>query len=275
MKSKIISVINQKGGVGKTTTVINLAAGLASKNKKILVIDLDPQGNATTGLGHSNIDGSDNNIYNALNGSKNISEIIQNTQIDNLDIITSNVDLSGLEVETAGDNGRAFILRDKLSLFLNEKNSNYSHIFIDCPPSLSLLTIMALVASKSLIVPLQTEFFALEGLTQLVKTIDRVKENLNSDLSIRGIILTMYDKRNKLSSQVEKEARDYFKEKVYNTVIPRNVRLSEAPSHGIPVLIYDKTCPGSKSYFSLAEEFLNQEKIMDSAAWVFLNQKKV
>ena len=275
MKNKIISVINQKGGVGKTTTVINLAAGLASKNKRVLVIDLDPQGNATTGLGHSNIDGSDKNIYNVLNGTKSISDIIQNTQIDNLDIITSNVDLSGLEVETAGDNGRAFILRDKLSLFLNEKSSNYSHIFIDCPPSLSLLTIMALVASKSLIVPLQTEFFALEGLTQLVKTIDRVKENLNSDLSIRGIILTMYDKRNKLSSQVEKEARDYFKDKVYNTVIPRNVRLSEAPSHGIPVLIYDKTCPGSKSYFSLAEEFLNQEKIMDSAAWVFLNQKKV
>ena len=274
MKSKIISVINQKGGVGKTTTVINLAAGLASKNKKILVIDLDPQGNATTGLGHSNIDGSDNNIYNALNGSKNISEIIQNTQIDNLDIITSNVDLSGLEVETANDNGRAFILRDKLSLFFKQNNSNYDHILIDCPPSLSLLTVMALVASNSLIVPLQTEFFALEGLTQLVKTIDRVKESLNSDLSIRGIILTMYDKRNKLSSQVEKEARDYFKDKVYNTVIPRNVRLSEAPSHGIPVLIYDKTCLGSKSYFSLVEEFLNQEKIMESAAWVFLNQKK-
>ena len=266
MKTKIISVINQKGGVGKTTTVINLAAGLANQNKKILVIDLDPQGNATTGLGHSNIDGSEKNIYNALYGSKNISEVIQSTQIDNLDIITSNVDLSGLEVETAGDNGRAFILRDKLSLFFNENSPNYSHIFIDCPPSLSLLTIMALVASNSLIVPLQTEFFALEGLTQLVKTIDRVKDSLNSDLTIRGIILTMYDKRNKLSGQVEKEARDYFKEKVYNTVIPRNVRLSEAPSHGIPVLMYDKTCPGSKSYFNLTEEFLNQEKIMESAA---------
>ena len=266
MKTKIISVINQKGGVGKTTTVINLAAGLANQNKKILVIDLDPQGNATTGLGHSNIDGSEKNIYNALNGSKNISEVIQSTQITNLDIITSNVDLSGLEVETAGDHGRAFILRDKLSLFFNENSPNYSHIFIDCPPSLSLLTVMALVASNSLIVPLQTEFFALEGLTQLVKTIDRVKDSLNSDLTIRGIILTMYDKRNKLSGQVEKEARDYFKDKVYNTVIPRNVRLSEAPSHGIPVLIYDKTCPGSKSYFNLTEEFLNQEKIMESAA---------
>ena len=266
MKSKIISVINQKGGVGKTTTVINLAAGLAVNEKKILVIDLDPQGNATTGLGHSNIDGSEKNIYNALNGSKKISEIIQTTQIDNLDIITSNVDLSGLEVETADDNGRAFILRDKLSLFFKENSSNYSHIFIDCPPSLSLLTVMALVASNSLIVPLQTEFFALEGLTQLVKTIDRIKESLNPGLSIRGIILTMYDKRNKLSSQVEKEARDYFKDKVYNTVIPRNVRLSEAPSHGIPVLIYDKTCPGSKSYSNLTEEFLNQEKIMESAA---------
>jgi len=274
MKSKIISVINQKGGVGKTTTVINLAAGLAASEKKILVIDLDPQGNATTGLGHSNIDGSEKNIYNALNGSKNISEVIQKTEINNLDIITSNVDLSGLEVETAGDNARAFILRDKLSEFFSENSSDYNHIFIDCPPSLSLLTVMALVASNSLIVPLQTEFFALEGLTQLVKTIDRVKKSLNSDLSIRGIILTMYDKRNKLSSQVEKEARDYFKEKVYNTVIPRNVRLSEAPSHGIPVLIYDKNCPGSKSYINLTEEFLNQEKIMESAAWACLNKEK-
>ena len=265
-KTKIISIINQKGGVGKTTTVINLAAGLANEDKKILVIDLDPQGNATTGLGHSNIDGSEKNIYNALNGSKTISEIVQNTEFENIDIITSNVDLSGLEVETAGDNGRAFILRDKLSEYFNENGSNYSHVFIDCPPSLSLLTVMALVASNSLIVPLQTEFFALEGLTQLVKTIDRVKEGLNPELFIRGIILTMYDKRNKLSSQVEKEARNYFKEKVYNTVIPRNVRLSEAPSHGIPVLIYDKSCPGSKSYLNLTEEFLNQEKLMESAA---------
>ena len=265
-KEKIISIINQKGGVGKTTTVINLAAGLSVKNKKLLVIDLDPQGNATTGLGLSNADGSEKNIYNVLNGNKTISEVIQKTKFDNLDIITSNVDLSGLEVETAGDNRRAFILKDQLTAYLNDSGASYTHILIDCPPSLSLLTVMALVASNSLIVPLQTEFFALEGLTQLMKTIERIKNNLNPDLLVRGILLTMYDKRNKLSGQVEKEARDYFKEKVYQSVVPRNVRLSEAPSHGIPVLIYDKTCPGSKAYFSFTEEFLNQENKYESAA---------
>jgi len=265
-KEKIISVINQKGGVGKTTTVINLAAGLSVKNKKLLVIDLDPQGNATKGLGLSNVDGSEKNIYNVLNGNKTISEVIQKTKFDNLDIITSNVDLSGLEVETAGDNRRAFILKDQLTAYLNDSGASYTHILIDCPPSLSLLTVMALVASNSLIVPLQTEFFALEGLTQLMKTIERIKNNLNPDLLVRGILLTMYDKRNKLSGQVEKEARDYFKEKVYQSVVPRNVRLSEAPSHGIPVLIYDKTCPGSKAYFSFTEEFLNQENKYESAA---------
>ena len=150
--------------------------------------------------------------------------------------------------------------------YLNNSGTSYDYVLIDCPPSLSLLTIMALVASNSLVVPLQTEFFALEGLTQLMKTIERIKNNLNPELIIRGILLTMYDKRNKLSSQVEKEARQYFQDKVYQTVVPRNVRLSEAPSHGVPVLIYDKNCPGSKSYFSFTEEFLNQEKIMESAA---------
>jgi len=256
---QIISIINQKGGVGKTTTVINLAAGLSQQGKKILVIDLDPQGNATTGLGLSNLESSDQTIYGILNGTKMISEVIKKTQFQNLDIITSNVDLSGLEIETAGDSKRAFILKLKLAAYFNDFKSSYDYILIDCPPSLSLLTVMALVSSHSLVVPLQTEFFALEGLTQLMKTIERIKVSLNPELKIRGILLTMYDKRNKLSSQVEKEARDYFNEKVYITVIPRNVRLSEAPSHGMPVLIYDKSCLGSKSYYNFTDEFINQE----------------
>ena len=263
---QIISIINQKGGVGKTTTVINLAAGLSQQNKKILVIDLDPQGNATTGLGLSNIENSEDTIYGVLNGSKLISEVIKKTEFQNLDIITSNVDLSGLEVETAGDSNRAFILKLKLTAYLNNSSELYDYVLIDCPPSLSLLTVMALVSSSSLVVPLQTEFFALEGLTQLMKTIERIKVSLNPELKIRGILLTMYDKRNKLSAQVEKEARDYFNDKVYTTVIPRNVRLSEAPSHGMPVLIYDKLCPGSKSYFSFTTEFINQEITVGSAA---------
>jgi chromosome partitioning protein len=263
---QIISVINQKGGVGKTTTVINLAAGLTQLNKKILVIDLDPQGNATTGLGLSNVDNSSDTIYGVLNGTREINDIIKKTQFENLDIVTSNVDLSGLEVETADDSNRAFILKAKLGAYLKDSRRSYDYVIIDCPPSLSLLTVMALVCSNSLLVPLQTEFFALEGLTQLMKTIERVKVNLNPDLKIRGILLTMYDKRNKLSSQVEKEARDFFNEKVYSTVIPRNVRLSEAPSHGMPVLIYDKSCLGSKSYFSFTDEFINQESTIGSAA---------
>ena len=266
MSDKVLSIINQKGGVGKTTTVINLAAGLSMKEKKILVIDLDPQGNATTGLGLSNSEQSDKTIYSVLNGNKKISEVIRKTKFENLDLITSNVDLSGLEVETAGDSRRAFILKEELTAYLHDSNTSYDFVLIDCPPSLSLLTIMALVASDSLIVPLQTEFFALEGLTQLMKTIERIKNNLNPTLLIKGILLTMYDKRNKLSTQVEKEAREYFSNKVYQTVVPRNVRLSEAPSHGVPVLIYDRNCPGSKSYFNFTDEFLNQDKIIESAA---------
>ena len=264
-KTQIISVINQKGGVGKTTTVINLATALTLMEKKVLVVDLDPQGNATTGFGITNAENT-NTIYDVLNGNCDFEEAIQNTKFDNLKIISSNVDLSGLEVETASENRRAFLLKDKIESFINSQNNDFSYIFIDCPPSLSLLTIMALVIAKSLIVPLQAEFFALEGLSQLIKTIERIKIKLNPDLDIRGVLLTMFDKRNKLSSQVDREARKFFNNKVYQTVIPRNVRLSEAPSHGVPVLIYDKSCSGSKSYLSFTEEFLKQESIMETAA---------
>ena len=266
MNKKIISVINQKGGVGKTTSVINLASGLAMRNKKILVVDLDPQGNATTGLGLSNSEKSDRTIYNVLNGDKNISEVIKQSNFENLSLVSSNVDLSGLEVETAGDNRRAFKLKDELTALNHNSEPSYDYVIIDCPPSLSLLTIMALVASDELIVPLQTEFFALEGLTQLMKTIERIKSRLNPGLEIRGILLTMYDKRNKLSGEVEAEARNYFKDKVYNTVVPRNVRLSEAPSHGMPVLHYDRTCPGSIAYLKFTDEFMRQDNKVESAA---------
>tara|TARA_B100001564_G_C20608365_1_gene656337 strand:+ start:68 stop:868 length:801 start_codon:yes stop_codon:yes gene_type:complete len=256
-KKKIIAVINQKGGVGKTTTVINLASSLSILGQNNLIIDLDPQGNATTGLGKSNNE-EQKNIYNLLINNINLKEAIQETEVKNLDLVGSNVNLSGLEVETANDSNRAFVLKQILNGTDKNLLENYNNIFIDCPPSLSLLTIMALVASDELLVPLQTEFFALEGITQLVKTIDRIKVNLNPDLKVRGILLTMFDKRNKLSSQVDKEARNYFKEKVYKTVIPRNVRLSEAPSHGLPCVVYDKTCSGSKSYLKLANEFIEK-----------------
>ena len=265
MAKNIIAVINQKGGVGKTTTVVNLAASLSILGQKILVIDLDPQGNATTGLGKSNND-ENNNIYNLLIKKKKLLNVIQKTNISNLDIIGSNVNLSGLEVETANDSNRAFLLKEILKGENKKIIESYDNVFIDCPPSLSLLTIMALVASDEILVPLQTEFFALEGISQLVKTIDRIKVSLNPSLEIRGILLTMFDKRNKLSQQVDQEARNFFKDKVYFNVIPRNVRLSEAPSHGEPCVFYDPLCSGSKAYSHLAREFLKKKNKIGNVA---------
>jgi chromosome partitioning protein len=255
--TKVISIINQKGGVGKTTSTVNLGHALATSGQKILVIDLDPQGNASTGLG---IDRSkrEKTIYEFLVNRNDDSNLyISKTNTENLDIICANVELSGFETEVADDNKRAFFLRDVLGQ-IKQKNQ-YNQILIDCPPSLSLLTIMALVASDTVIIPLQTEFFALEGVSQLIKTIERVKENLNKNLLIQGVILTMYDRRNKLSGQVEQEARKYFGTKVYKTVIPRNVRISEAPSHGMPVIVYDRNSSGAVAYQELSNEILNQK----------------
>ena len=259
-----ISVINQKGGVGKTTTVINLAASLSILGQTNLVIDLDPQGNATTGFGKSNSD-EEKNIYNLLIRKISLGQAIQKTNIENLDIVGSHVNLSGLEVETASDSKRAFVLKEILSSEKSGLLKRYDNIFIDCPPSLSLLTIMSLVASDELLVPLQTEFFALEGITQLVKTIDRIKENLNPELSIRGILLTMFDKRNKLSTQVATDVKKHLQEKVFETMIPRNVRVSEAPSFGMPAIIYDRRSKGSQAYLQLADEILRRTNSKEAA----------
>ena len=261
MKNKIIAISNQKGGVGKTTTAINLSTALAASGEKVLLIDLDPQGNASTGLG-IDYENRQNSIYEVLSGNTSIEQSIKNTSIDNLFIIPSTVDLSGIEPELADVSDRAFTLKKILE---SEDISNFNYIFLDCPPALSLLTVMAMTAANSIIVPLQCEFFALEGLSQLIKTIDRVKQNLNPSLSIDGIVLTMFDGRNKLSSQVANDVRSHLKEQVYQTIIPRNVRVSEAPSFGMPALIYDQNASGSQAYLNLANEIIKQNKEKEAA----------
>ena len=261
MKNKIIAISNQKGGVGKTTTAINLSTALAASGEKVLLIDLDPQGNASTGLG-IDYENRQNSIYDVLSGNTSIEQSIKNTSIDNLFIIPSTVDLSGIEPELADVSDRAFTLKKILE---SEDINNFNYIFLDCPPALSLLTVMAMTAANSIIVPLQCEFFALEGLSQLIKTIDRVKQNLNPGLSIDGIVLTMFDGRNKLSSQVANDVRSHLKEQVYQTIIPRNVRVSEAPSFGMPALIYDQNASGSQAYLNLANEIIKQNKEKEAA----------
>lgn len=253
-RAKIFSIVNQKGGVGKTTTAINLATALAMSKKKTLLIDMDPQGNASTGFGISNSE-RQKTVYEILINEFNIKDTIIPTKISNLKVITSTVDLSACEIELVGIENREYILRQAIKDIVND----FDVIIIDCPPSLGLLTINSLVASDAIIIPMQCEFFSLEGLSHLLTTLDLVKENLNNNLFISGIILTMHDKRNKLTEQVENDVREYLRDKVFNTHIPRNIRLSEAPSHGIPGIIYDPKCIGSESYIRLAKEIIIRE----------------
>lgn len=255
-RPRIIAVANQKGGVGKTTTTINLATALAAVNQRVLIVDLDPQGNASTGLG---LRPSEREIssYDVLINGNTLEEARKETSIPRLSIVPSGMDLSGAEIELVDFERRETQLKESLG----KLPQDVDYVLIDCPPSLGLLTLNALVASDAVLVPLQCEFFALEGISHLVRTIKRVKKAFNPNLEIQGIVLTMYDKRNNLSAQVANDVRDYFGDVVYRTVIPRNVRVSEAPSHGAPVLVYDMKCPGSRAYLNLASEVLKREGV--------------
>ena len=247
----IITIANQKGGVGKTTTVVNLATALASIDKKVLVIDMDPQYNSFMSF---NAYDANKSIYKVFSNDVEINNAIQPSLIPNLNVISACEDLAAAEYELADDENRNFLLKK----YIGNIKENYDYIFIDTPPTLGLLTISSLTASDEVLIPVQCEFFALEGLSKLIKTIDIVKSNLNSVLKLNGIILTMYDKRNSLSSLIENEAREYFDTNVYKFNVPRNVTLSEAPSHGLPAIIYDLKCSGSQAYIGLAKEFLER-----------------
>jgi len=253
--AKVICIANQKGGVGKTTTAVNLSASIAVAEKKVLLIDIDPQGNSTSGMGFNKA-GSKETIYEALLRGTGMKEMIQKTAIPFLDVIPSNTDLIGAEVELIQERDR----EKKLDRLIKEVEADYDYIFIDCPPSLGLLTINSLTAAHSVLIPLQCEYYAMEGLGQLLKTIQLIKQALNPKLKIEGILLTMFDGRNNLAHQVALELRNHFKDKVFETVIPRNIRLSEAPSHGKPVLLYDIHSKGAESYLNLAREILANGK---------------
>ena len=260
---RIIAIANQKGGVGKTTTAVNLATALAAADKRVLLFDLDPQGNASTGLGISR-QARAVTSYEVLVGAKPIKSAMVATSVPQLSVVAASVDLSGAEIELVAAERREYRLREALTA--KAEALPFDYVLIDCPPSLGLLTLNALVAAHAVLVPLQCEFYALEGLSHLVRTIERVKRHLNPTLEIQGVVLTMFDKRNNLSDLVAADVRDHFGDKVYDTVIPRNVRISEAPSHGKPVLLYDFRCPGAQAYVHLAGEVLRRERLRLTAA---------
>lgn len=258
--SRIIAIANQKGGVGKTTTAINLSACLAEKNKKILTIDIDPQGNTTSGLGVDK-DNAENTVYELFLGECTLDECIVDSVMENLQIIPSNINLSGAEIELISMENKEFLLRDQLESIRND----YDFIIIDCPPSLNLLTVNAMAASDTVLVPIQCEYYALEGLTQLMHTIDLITERLNPKLEIEGVVFTMYDARTNLSNQVVQNVKDNLNKKIYKTIIPRNVRLAEAPSYGMPINMYDGRSAGAEAYRFLAEEVIERE---DDEQWL-------
>ena len=251
---RVIAVANQKGGVGKTTTAINLSACLAEKGQKVLAIDMDPQGNMTSGLGIDK-DEVEKNIYDLMIGQVGVEEVLQKEAIENLDIIPTSIDLSAAEIELIGVDDKEFIIRNAIAPI----KDNYDYIIIDCPPSLNMLTINALTAATSVLVPIQCEYYALEGLSQLIHTIDLVKDRLNNDLEIEGVVFTMYDARTNLSLQVVENVKENLQQNIYKTIIPRNVRLAEAPSYGQPITLYDSRSTGAEAYRLLAEEVINRE----------------
>lgn len=255
-KNRIITIANQKGGVGKTTTAINLATALAAIGERVLIVDLDPQGNASTGLG---IDRRDRKLssYDVLVGDQTITEAALATSVPNLSIVPSTMDLLGFEMEISQEADRVFRLKNALAL---DDAREYSYVLLDCPPSFNLLTMNAMAAAHSILVPLQCEFFALEGLSQLLETINQVRQSVNPTLDIQGIVLTMFDSRNNLAQQVVSDVREHLGEKVYTTLIPRNVRVSEAPSYGKPAILYDLKCAGSQAYLQLASEVIQRER---------------
>ncbi|MCC2096608.1 MAG: ParA family protein [Hyphomicrobiales bacterium] len=259
-ETRIITLANQKGGVGKTTTAINLGTALAAIGERVLIVDLDPQGNASTGLG---IERSERVVsaYDVLVGDKQLTETVVHTAVPDLDVVPSTMDLLGVEMEIAGSADRVLRLRNAI----RDGNHGYDYILIDCPPSLNLLTLNAMAAADSVLVPLQCEFFALEGLSQLLQTVEQVRSSINPRLEIQGIVLTMFDGRNNLANQVVADVRAHMGDKVYKTIIPRNVRISEAPSHGKPAILYDLKCSGSQAYLQLASEVIRRERQLKAA----------